>query len=404
MENQATSEISCAYEKLDRWYAVLSIDGNTSIAPYQLALNKAPAPFPSSHQAIDFFTLFSMLPQSQAVALDVKLFAQRKHVKFRQDHLVAQGQQQLKSLVGEVEVHLTPTAKYKNLANFVLVLNVGKSERFDPTTAKINPASLEISSKLSTAMTVIRRIANIGMGLAELAPVAKAVVSLVNIGVSELDALLKRNESVLLLVEQVAEANTRLSDWGNKSFDKLRPHQQKVLEMLLPEILECLNFLHQLCQANLVKRLSDESNAKVEGHRKVLIEHIRRLEWNQQLDTQTAVFGTANNVAKLRNDSILNKLHVAKDVGPVGSKTCLEGTRVALLNKIYNWALDPAGERTLLLTGAAGMERSSSQLIPTWMKYLAEYYDDYWNYLEKLHNDELSSTDIMNAEKEKQIQ
>ncbi|KAG6805286.1 hypothetical protein H0H92_015973, partial [Tricholoma furcatifolium] len=105
----------------------------------------------------------------------------------------------------------------------------------------------------------------------------------------------------------------------------------------------------------LVKRLSDESNTRIENHRKVLIEHIKRLEWNQQLDTQTAVFGTANNVAKLRNDSILSKLHIAKDVGPVGSKTCLEGTRVALLDKIYNWALDPAGERTLLLTGAAGM-------------------------------------------------
>ncbi|KAG6821681.1 hypothetical protein H0H92_001437, partial [Tricholoma furcatifolium] len=51
MENQATFEISyikslnIPHEKLDRWYAVLSIDGNTSIAPYQLALNKAPAPF-----------------------------------------------------------------------------------------------------------------------------------------------------------------------------------------------------------------------------------------------------------------------------------------------------------------------------------------------------------------------
>ncbi|KAG6805022.1 hypothetical protein H0H92_001106, partial [Tricholoma furcatifolium] len=133
-----------------------------------------------------------MLPQSQAVALNVKLFAQRKHVKFRQDPLVAQGQQQLNNLVGEVE------AKYKSLANLVLVLNVGKSERFDPTTANINPASLEISPKLSTAMTVIRRIADVGMSLAELNPVAKVVVSLVNIGVSELDALLKRNESVLL--------------------------------------------------------------------------------------------------------------------------------------------------------------------------------------------------------------
>ncbi|KAG6808213.1 hypothetical protein H0H92_005021, partial [Tricholoma furcatifolium] len=371
-----------------------------------------------------------MLTRSQAVALSVKLFAQRKHFKVRQDRLVAEGQQQLDNLVGEVEgavVHLTPTAKYKSLANLVLVLNVGKFERFDPAMVNIDgPAVLQISPKLSTAMAVIRRIADIGIAVAELNPIAKAVAALVNIGVSELDALLRRNDSVLLLVEQLAEANTRISDWDNEAFDKLRPHQQKALERLLPEILECLNFLHRLSQADLVKQLSDESNAKVENHRKALTEHIKRLEWNQQLDTQTAVFGTADNVEKLRNDSILSKLHIAKEVGPVGSKACLKGTRVALLEKIYNWALDPVGERTLLLTGAAGMgksavahtiakqlkstncalvpffafnrsiqERSSSQLIPTWMKYLAQYHDHYWNYLKSLQDDDLSSTDIV---------
>ncbi|KAG6822379.1 hypothetical protein H0H92_014101, partial [Tricholoma furcatifolium] len=100
---------------------------------------------------------------------------------------------------------------------------------------------------------------------------------------------------------------------------------------------------------------------------------------------------------------MLSKLHAAKDAGRVVSKACLEGTRVELLERIKAWALDSTRERALILHGAAGMgksavahtiarqlefhdhaivpffafnrsvrERSSSQLIPTWMKWLAE--------------------------------
>ncbi|KAG6808928.1 hypothetical protein H0H92_002339 [Tricholoma furcatifolium] len=59
------------------------------------------------------------------------------------------------------------------------------------------------------------------------------------------------------------------------------------------------------------------------------------------------------------NDNILNKLWSAEDAGRIGSKACLEGTRVALLKRISDWALDPTGPRALLLTGAAGMGKSA---------------------------------------------
>ncbi|KAG6827795.1 hypothetical protein H0H92_010454 [Tricholoma furcatifolium] len=99
----------------------------------------------------------------------------------------------------------------------------------------------------------------------------------------------------------------------------------------------------------------------------------------------------------IQDERLLSKLHAAKDAGRVGSKACLDGTRVALLERITAWALNPTGERALLLNGAAGMgksaiahtiakhfeksgeaivsffafnrsvqERSLSQLIPTW--------------------------------------
>ncbi|KAG6810245.1 hypothetical protein H0H92_012749 [Tricholoma furcatifolium] len=59
------------------------------------------------------------------------------------------------------------------------------------------------------------------------------------------------------------------------------------------------------------------------------------------------------------NERLLSKLQAAKDAGRVGSKACLEGTRVALLERITAWALNPTGERVLFLTGAAGMGKSA---------------------------------------------
>ncbi|KAG6827575.1 hypothetical protein H0H92_011227 [Tricholoma furcatifolium] len=124
--------------------------------------------------------------------------------------------------------------------------------------------------------------------------------------------------------------------------------------------------------------------------------------------------------------SFLSKLHVAKNAGTLGSKVCLEGTRVSLLHRIHEWALNPSGERTLFLTGAAGMgksavahtiarhlesagdaivpffafnrsvrERSSSQLIPTWMKHVAEHDSKYLSYLRSLKDDQICSADIV---------
>ncbi|KAG6809807.1 hypothetical protein H0H92_014669 [Tricholoma furcatifolium] len=66
-----------------------------------------------------------------------------------------------------------------------------------------------------------------------------------------------------------------------------------------------------------------------------------------------------NNIFQGSDATVLSKLHVAKGAGPAGSKACIPGTRVALLERIYRWALDPSGQRTLLLNGAGGMGKSA---------------------------------------------
>ncbi|KAJ7898817.1 hypothetical protein B0H14DRAFT_3124265 [Mycena olivaceomarginata] len=130
-----------------------------------------------------------------------------------------------------------------------------------------------------------------------------------------------------------------------------------------------------------------------------------------------------NNVG---GQSGINALRCAKDAGPFASKACLPDTRVSLLSRIRHWALHPTSARTLLLHGAAGKgksaiantiarqlqsdrlavvpffafnrsvpDRSSSQLIPTWAKHIAELNPQYLLYLQTLPSRQLESSDIL---------
>ncbi|KAG6825901.1 hypothetical protein H0H92_001922, partial [Tricholoma furcatifolium] len=79
------------------------------------------------------------------------------------------------------------------------------------------------------------------------------------------------------------------------------------------------------------KWLSAESIKEVDNHRKKLAELVKRLESNQHLDTQTAVFGVKETVSTVENkvtgfykESVLSKLYIAKDGGAVGSKKHLK--------------------------------------------------------------------------------
>ncbi|KAJ7838028.1 hypothetical protein B0H14DRAFT_2513447 [Mycena olivaceomarginata] len=125
---------------------------------------------------------------------------------------------------------------------------------------------------------------------------------------------------------------------------------------------------------------------------------------------------------------LIRTLNCAKDAGVQASKACLQGTRVELLTRIRNWALHPE-KCTLLLYGAAGTgksaivhtiareleseklafvpffafnrsvrNRSSSQLIPTWAKKLAELHPPYQAYLHGLQLSDLESTDLVHQQ------
>ncbi|KAG6826653.1 hypothetical protein H0H92_014963, partial [Tricholoma furcatifolium] len=404
--------VNIPQEKSGHWYTVLSTDDIPGLGPFTLDLFK-------EDQSLNLF-----IPQPSAM-ISVKLFAQHKMQTWRSDTLIAQGTMQIDSLVvGEAEDY-----SKKNSSNPTLVFNIIVITRADLTRVNIDPAPLEVNPTLAKAMDGIRCLVSVGVAFSHLNPIAKTVMSLVDLGVTELDNLLKRNESVLLLVEELNYINLLIMDWDDPSHVEHQPHREHVCQELLPEIGQCLNLLQQLSQAHHEKWLSAESVKEVDNHRKKLHELFKRLKSNQHLDTQNAVFEvkeTVKNIPGLYKDTLLSKLYVAKDGGSVGSKVCLEGTRVALLQHIYDWALDSLGARTLLLNGGAGKgksaiahtiakklqssgqaivpffafnrsvrERSSSQLIPTWIKHLAERNIKYLAHLQSLMDDELCSTDIV---------
>ncbi|KAG6807302.1 hypothetical protein H0H92_008055 [Tricholoma furcatifolium] len=283
-------------------------------------------------------------------------------------------------------VMLSPTADYteKNPTNPTLVFNISVVTRADLMRVNVDPAPLEVNPTLTKAMDGIRCLVNVGLAFSELNPIAKTVMSLVDLGVTQFDSLLKRNESVLHLMEELNQVNVLVMDWDNprlkciQQFDSLlkrnesvlhlmeelnqvnvlvmdwdnpshvehQPHRERVCRELLPEISQCLNLLQQLSQE---KRLPAESIRDVDIRRKKLGELVKRLESNQHLDTQNAVFDIKETIKKqLYKDILLSKLYFAKNGGAAGSKVCLEGTRVALLQRIYDWALNPLGERVFL--------------------------------------------------------
>jgi hypothetical protein len=67
----------------------------------------------------------------------------------------------------------------------------------------------------------------------------------------KLDDILKRNESVLQLVEDVGNAIVLVIDWDDSELNEQRPHQRRVCQKLLHEIYCCFHLLWTLSEGNL---------------------------------------------------------------------------------------------------------------------------------------------------------
>ncbi|KAG6913344.1 hypothetical protein DXG01_007553, partial [Tephrocybe rancida] len=334
----------------------------------------------------------------------------------------------LDSFVGKSEIELSlipvnPKDTYKPALTF----RVATSGRF--TTIESDVAPIAESLKIDTINKYFKHVKR-------LIQVATAVAG-------EFDSFIKRNECILQLINEIERASMLVADWDDVAFDSCRPNQGKVVQYLIPVLYQCLHFVWALSKANLGKRLSEDSIKDISARQNHLTKLIDHLKSSQDLDTQAAVFEMqaamfemqaamfemTHKNTDLHNNNVINKLPASKDAGSGSSKACLLGTRIALLSRIHEWALDPTSQRLLLLHGAAGkgksaiahsiskeleseglavvpffafnrsvQARSALQLFPTWAKYLAERSPKYLEYLHSLSSSQLETSDIVDQQ------
>ncbi|KAG6905446.1 hypothetical protein DXG01_002597 [Tephrocybe rancida] len=389
-------------------YSIVSIDGSGEVQEHKLDLsdNKSEgAPL----------ILASMIKTSKF--LQVKLYAKDS----KSGILLAEVTTELDSFVGksEIELSLIP-ANPKDTYKPALTFRVATSDRFN--THESDVALIAESLKIDTLDKSLKYV--------------KLLVQAATAVAEEFDIFIKRNECILQLVNEIEQASMLVADRDNVALDGRRPNQEKVIQYLIPVLYRCLYFVWALSKSNLGKRLSDDSIKDISAHHEKLAGLINRLKLNQDLDTQAAVFEMQAavfemtcKVTDLHNNNVINKLPASKDAGWGSSKACLQDTRVALLSRIHDWALDPTSQQLLLLHGAAGkgksaiahsiakeleseglavvpffafnrsvQARSALQLIPTWAKYLAERSPKYLEYLHSLSSSQLETSDIVDQQ------
>ncbi|KAJ6542377.1 WD40 repeat-like protein [Mycena vulgaris] len=395
-----------------RLYAILSIDGCPSYEMPSLA------PEAYVGRPMTFFC-------KTGSALEVELWAKgSKH----EDLPVAHGRVQIDSHSSgsEFNVCLTPSNGSQVKKIPILIFQITASSRFtDSSNVDAMRASLDINPKVIKAFGYIGLLIEVGTAISELNPIAKAVMGLVGIASSKFEQFIARNESVLGLIEEVGRSSVLVADWDDPELDEKRPNQRRVSQALFSAIYQSLHLLWTLSADNLAERLSEKSVKAIGARRQELAALSERMKTNQQLDTQTTVFSISAKVTELYDQNIIKSLHSAKDAGPSASRACLPDTRVAIRSRIRDWALHPGSKRTLLLHGAAGKgksaivhtiarelqseglavvplfafnrsvpDRSSSQLIPSWSKHLAQLNPQYLRHLRTLDSQQLESSDI----------
>ncbi|KAL0957198.1 hypothetical protein HGRIS_003290 [Hohenbuehelia grisea] len=397
-----------------RLCATLSVDGAIVIA-YDLPLDDSKAP------PITFLT-------KQLSTLDIKLFAKRN----RHDDILLGDATELLDFGGqktcEVSFMAPQDTEYPLSPNHSFVFELKRLEALDANETDIATMqkSLEINSRWIKALGHFNSLIRVVAPIVDSIPIAKPVVELVGLLGSVIEEVIKRNESVLRLVETIGQASVLMADWDDPDLDSQRPHQQRVYEALLPAINQSLRLLWTLSEGNIGKRLKESSINAVEASREQLDKLVHKLESNQSLDTQVAVFKSYTKITDLHDQSCLSTLPCGHFVGIEESKACLPNTRVDLLSQIREWALSPLSKRSLLLNGAAGKgksaimnaialelereglatvlffafnrrvpDRSSAQLFPCWSKHLGQRNARFLKYLHDLEHYKRGNPDLV---------
>ncbi|KAL1747110.1 WD40-repeat-containing domain protein [Schizophyllum fasciatum] len=260
--------------------------------------------------------------------------------------------------------------------------------------------------------------------MAEINPIAKSVMSLLDLGVEELTKRMEYHDDILLLVDKISDASQVVLSSDKRGFTEYRTEQLNARNALIPQIYRALSLIQSLASQSIAGRLRTEVNERVQELRRCLQNVMDNVESGERIDMQNSVFRLEDIATRLDIDNVLGHLPAAPGVQSGSSRACLPNTRVRLLNEIMEWVFSPASSRGLFLRGMAGMGKSAvahrvtrlladmgvpapffafdrtrragqaNQLFPTLAKQLARHDQQYLETLRALHAHQLESLDI----------
>ncbi|KAL0945602.1 hypothetical protein HGRIS_014986 [Hohenbuehelia grisea] len=371
--------------------------------------------------------MLSMFFANKSDTLKVKLFAEKSS---HDDLEIARTEVEIGSLVNpEYEACLDLVAPSQSTGvNPVITFRIRTSDYFQSNCDTIDCMQefIRLNPSLEKTFVYVNEAVKIGAALSELDPRAKAVMGLVGLIFSKCEDFVKRHVPVCQLLEALGEVCVLIAEWDDSGFadlEKHRPRQREIYDELFRVIYRTLTVTFELSRSKHATKIREVALE----WRSRLTQIVDRWKGKREEDLHIAIFQMANRVENIDKDRIIQKLPFNKEHSRSPQKQCLEDTRVDLLLRIQGWALDPVGDRTLLLYGAAGNGKSSavntavkklregglvvvpffsfnrnvqnlgvSQLIPSWARTLAAYYPSYLAHLhavDRAPGDLLESTD-----------
>ena len=131
--------------------------------------------------------------------------------------------------------------------------------------------------------------------------------------------------------------------------------------------------IHRLPGGGLGKNVLSETDTIVANYNSKLDQLMQDLRDRVALDSPDAIHLTRDTIHQIQEDASLDSLACAGSVGLNQHKQCLDGTRIEILNEIFDWINNPypATPRIFWLHGQAGRGKSAiAHTVAFWARNL----------------------------------
>lgn len=237
-------------------------------------------------------------------------------------------------------------------------------------TSGLSDAVQDLTPPMRTVLARLEFLCELGDTLAEIHPWAKAAWGILS-GVYKIYHQKLDNDDSIQDLMSIAEKALEFAKTAEEVPEQ--SEQQKAISIkILKQVMECGYFIQEYTRRgfwNHVGHVFLKLEPLVSDHKTRLNELANEYWCHATLQIQTYAVWTFNEIEFLRDK--INKID--KKVDKIGiqdipyaagasfqtSKTCLPGTRVALLDDISDWLNNNTDQQILLLTGGAGTGKST---------------------------------------------